>query len=312
MPYEYYVTNKHYRTLDYYLKTKYGKKVFKIPLNASFTCPNRDGTKGVGGCAFCSSKGSGDFAGNPQKHLLDQFLEVKEKMNHKWKDGYYIVYFQAYSNTYGSVEQLKQCFEPFLAVENVIGLSIATRCDCLSDEIIAYLKELRSHFQEFWVEMGLQTTNSQIAKQMNLGYTFSDFSKASKKLHHAGIQVVAHIIDGLPNEREEDMIQTIKRINTLPLFGLKIHCLNVLEDSKLGVLYKQSPFKTLQKEEFVRIAILQLRHLKEEIIIHRLGADSANEKLLAPDWVNKKFSLMDQIDQKMEKEDYFQGDLYEK
>lgn len=311
MPYEYYVTNKHYRTLDYYLKTKYGKKVFKIPLNATFTCPNRDGTKGYGGCAFCSSKGSGDFAGDPQKQLLTQFDEIRTRMHRKWKDGMYIVYFQAFSNTYAPLSYLRKCFEPFLFVENVIGMSIATRCDCLSPEIIMYLSQIQKNFKEFWVELGLQTSNPKTARKMNLGYTFKEFSQAVFRLNQASIKVVAHLIDGLPGENETDMLTTIRRINSLPLFGVKIHCLNVLEDSKLGTIYQKTPFKTLTRDEFVSIAIAQLRHLKEDVIVHRIGADSDGTKLLAPDWVNQKFSVMDQIDKQMDQEDYFQGDLYD-
>ena len=200
MAYEYQVTNKRYHTLDYYLKTKYGKKVFKIPLNASFSCPNRDGTKGIGGCTFCSNKGSGDFAGNPLHSLNQQYDEMIKVMERKWPDAYYIVYFQAYTNTYGSLKKLKETYEPFIGKEKVIGMSIATRPDCIDEEIVAYLSELKTHFKEFWIELGLQTSFDKTANLIHRCYSYSCFEKAVHLLDQAKIQIVVHIIDGLPHE----------------------------------------------------------------------------------------------------------------
>ena len=219
--FEYYYTKKHYHTLDYYLKSKYNKKVFKVSLNASFSCPNRDGKKGYNGCAFCSAKGSGDFAGDANDSLLTQFENVKEIMERKWKDAYYIAYFQAYSNTYAPISKLKETFELFVNKENVIGMSIATRCDCINEEVVNYLKELKGNFKEFWVELGLQSAKASTMKKMNLKYTYSEFKKAVKLLADANIDVIVHIIDGLPNESKKDQINTIKKINKLPIKGLK-------------------------------------------------------------------------------------------
>lgn len=310
MAYEYQVTNKRYHTLDYYLKTKYGKKVFKIPLNASFSCPNRDGTKGIGGCTFCSNKGSGDFAGNPLHSLNQQYDEMIKVMERKWPDAYYIVYFQAYTNTYGSLKKLKETYEPFIGKEKVIGMSIATRPDCIDEEIVAYLSELKTHFKEFWIELGLQTSFDKTADLIHRCYSYSCFEKAVFLLNQAKIKIVVHIIDGLPNETKKMMIQTIKKLNKLPLFGIKIHMLNILKDTKIAQDYQKQKFSLLTEEEFVDIVIEQLKYLKGSAIVHRIGGDSDAQQLIAPQWVLKKLSVVDKIDQKMEEEGVFQGDLF--
>ncbi len=308
--FEYRFTGKHYHTLDYYLKTKYQNKVCKIPLNASFTCPNRDGTKGVGGCIFCSNQGSGDFAGNPKDDLDKQYQEIKTIMSKKWPNSKYIIYFQAFSNTYGSIDKLKQTFEPFINKENVIGLSIATRCDCINEEIVSYLKKLQTHFKEFWVELGLQSAKTSTMKLLNLKYTFNDFKNAVLLLNKASINVVVHIIDGLPYENELDQINTIKKISKLPIQGIKIHILNVLGNTKLGMMYQNEHFKILDEDEFVNLVVKQLTYLKDDVIIHRIGADSNPLDLIAPLWVRKKISILDKIDLKMANDDIYQGDNY--
>lgn len=308
--FEFNITKKHYHTLDYYLKSKYNKKVFKVPLNASFTCPNRDGSKGKGGCIFCSAVGSGDFAGNPKESLMNQFNQVKSVINQKWPDAYNIVYFQAFSNTYGSVEKLKETFEPFINKENVIGMSIATRCDCITQEIVDYLKTLKTHFKEFWVELGLQSANKKTMELLNLGYTYKEFETAVKMLAKANIDVIVHIIDGLPYESKQDQINTIKKINNLPFKGLKIHVLNVLENTKLGHMYLNNEFEVMSEDEFVDVAIAQLEILKDDIIIHRIGADSKVDDLIAPVWVSKKMKIVDKIDVLMDENDIYQSDEY--
>lgn len=306
--FEYNITKKHYHTLDYYLKSKYNKKVFKVPLNASFTCPNRDGKKGFGGCAFCSSVGSGDFAGNPKDDLMVQFETIKSNIEKKWPDSLNIVYFQAFSNTYGSIEKLKQTFEPFINKNNVIGMSIATRCDCINQEVVDYLKTLKPHFKEFWVELGLQTANSKTMKLLNLGYTFKEFKEAINLLSKANIDVIVHIIDGLPFESKLDQINTIKKINKLNIKGIKIHVLNVLENTKIGKMYLNNEFEVISEEKFIDIVVSQLSYLKDDVIIHRIGADSKVDDLLAPNWVSKKMSLVDKIDIVLNENDIYQGE----
>ena len=310
MIFEYNITNKNYHTLDYYLKTKYNKKVIKIPLNASFTCPNRDGSKGIGGCLFCSQLGSGDFTGNPKQELTKQFKEVKANLNKEDLDAYYIVYFQAYSNTYGSIEKLKNNFEAFKDDDKVIGISIATRCDCLDKEKVEYIKSLKQYYKEVWVELGLQTANTKTMKDMNLCYTTKDFKESVKLLHEANIDVIVHIIDGLPSETKKDMLNTIDFINKLPVKGIKIHYLNILKNTALGDRYLNKPFKLLSEEEYIDIVCEQIAHLKDDIIIHRIGADSKEDDLIAPLWVRKKLSVLDKIDEKLRLENILQGDLY--
>ena len=308
--FEYNITKKHYHTLDYYLKTKYNKKVFKVPLNASFTCPNRDGKKGYGGCAFCSSVGSGDFAGNPKDDLMIQFETIKANIEKKWPDSLNIVYFQAFSNTYGSIEKLKETFEPFINKENVIGMSIATRCDCINEEVVNYLKTLKKHFKEFWVELGLQSANKKTMKLLNLGYTYKEFKNAVNLLAKADIDVIVHIIDGLPFENKQDQINTILKINKLKFKGLKIHVLNVIENTKIAKMYLNNEFEVISEDEFIDTSISQLLHLKDDVIIHRIGADSKVEDLIAPTWVSKKMSLIDKIDVLMDQNDLYQGENY--
>ena len=308
--FEYYYTKKHYHTLDYYLKSKYNKKVFKVSLNASFSCPNRDGKKGYTGCAFCSSVGSGDFAGKASEPLLTQFENIKNIMEQKWKDAYYIAYYQAYSNTYASIDKLKETFSQFINKEKVIGMSIATRCDCINKEVVEYLKELKSNFKEFWVELGLQSANEKTMKLMNLQYTYKEFKDAVKLLSDANIDVIVHIIDGLPFESKLDQINTIKKVNKLKIKGLKIHVLNVIENTKVAKMYLNNEFDVISEDDFIDIAISQLAHLKDDVIIHRLGADSSQEDLIAPSWVRKKMSIVDKIDTYMKENNIFQADEY--
>ena len=311
MAYEYEITNKRYHTLDYYFKTKYGKKVFKIPLNASFTCPNRDGTKGYGGCDFCSSKGSGDSAGDSKLSLIDQYYQMLNIMHKKWPEANYMIYFQAFSNTYGSLEKLKQTYEQFINLDpKIIGMSIATRPDCINKKIFDYLKTLKANFKEFWVELGLETANKKIADSLNIGYDFNDFENAVKLLSEAKIPVVVHIINGLPHESKISMISTIKKINKLPIFGIKFHALNILKGTKLAEKYQNKPFKLLTLEEYIDIVIEQLQYLKGNIVVHRISGDSLAELLIAPLWVYKKLSLSNLIDQKMNELDVYQGEKF--
>jgi len=308
---EYSKTHKHYHTLDYYLKTKYDKKVFKVSLNASFSCPNRDGTKGIGGCGFCSAKGSGDYAGDAYKPLDIQFEEVKNIMELKWPNSYYIAYFQAYSNTYGSIDKLHQTFDQFIGKENVIGMSIATRCDCINKEVIDYLKELKKNFKEFWVELGLQSSKAKTQKLLNLCYTNKDFKNAIKLLNEANIDVIVHIIDGLPYETKEDQINTIKFVNKFKAIkGIKIHILNVLDNVAIAKLYTKNKASFISEDEFIDIATTQISNLRDDIVIHRIGADVNSDNLLGPLWVRKKLTVMDKIDNYLKDNEIYQGDNY--
>ncbi len=298
--------NKRYHTLDYYYKTRFHSKVFKVSLNAGFTCPNIDGTVGHSGCIYCSKSGSGEFAGNKEDSLKKQFEEIKNMMLHKWPNAKYIGYFQAHTNTYADVKTLKRLYETVLSFDNVIGLNIATRPDSISDECLEYLTELNKKTY-LTIELGLQTTNEKTAKLINRCHTLDCFETMVKKLRKQNIDVVVHIINGLPYETKEDMINTVKYLNDLDIQGIKIHMLSILKDTPLEKMYKKKPFKVLTKEEYIDIVVSQLEYLRPEIIIHRITGDPKLDDLIEPDWLTKKFCVLNDIDKEMVKRETYQG-----
>ena len=309
-PFKYTLDNKRYQTFNYYLKNKYHQKVAKVIIDGHFTCPNRDGKKGYGGCIYCSGKGSGDANTNIKEDILTQYEKNKKIMDKKWNNGLYIPYFQSFSNTYGPLEKIQNMIEPFLKKEEVAEIAIATRCDCLDKEIIEYLNNI-SNIKPIWLELGLQTTNYKSAKLLNLGYNFDDLKKAIELLENTNIKKCIHIINGLPYETEKDMLQTIKDINHLPFEAIKIHMLHVLKDTKLDILYNNNPFNILNKEEYIEIVVKQLELLKPEIIIERLTGDPIKEELIAPKWLLNKTIILNDIDKLMVKQDTYQGKYYE-
>lgn len=299
-------SNKRYHTLDYFYKQKYGKKVCKISLNAGFSCPNKDGTKGYGGCIYCSKLGSGDFAGKKEKDLITQFNEVKEMMMKKWPDALYIGYFQANTNTYADVDTLKEKYEPILKLDNVIGLNIATRPDAITDECLDYLEDL-SKRTDLTIELGLQTIHEETTKLINRGHDTKCFDNMIKKLRERNINVVVHIINGLPYETKEMMLETVKYLNNLDIQGIKIHMLHIIKDTALENLYLKEKFHVLTKEEYIDIVISQLELLREEIVINRITGDPVKEDLIEPTWLIKKFCVLNDIDKEMVKRDTYQG-----
>lgn len=307
-PFQYTDNNKRYHTLDYFYKNKFGKKVCKISLNAGFTCPNKDGTKGYGGCIYCSKLGSGDFAGNKEKDLITQFNEVKEIMKKKWPDALYIGYFQANTNTYAKTEVLKQKYEPILELENVIGLNIATRPDAITEDCLDYLEELSTRTY-LTVELGLQTIHEKTTKLINRGHDLECFTNMVKELRKRNINVVVHIINGLPYETKEMMIETVEYLNKLDIQGIKIHMLHIIKDTRLANLYNQEKFHILTKEEYIDIVIEQLERLRPEIIINRITGDPVKEDLIEPTWLLKKFCVLNDIDKEMVKRNSYQGKL---
>lgn len=308
-PFKYSDDNKRYYTLDYFYKHKFGKKVCKISLNAGFTCPNKDGTKGTGGCIYCSKLGSGDFAGNIKKDLITQFNDVKEQMKKKWPSALYIGYFQANTNTYAKTEVLKQKYEPILALDDVVGLNIATRPDAITDDCLDYLEEL-SKRTYLTVELGLQTIHEKTTKLINRGHDLKCFDDMVKELRKRDINVVVHIINGLPYETKEMMLETIEHINKLDIQGIKIHMLHVIKDTVLAKLYEKEKFHILTKEEYIDIVIEQLERLKPEIVINRITGDPVKEDLIEPTWLIKKFCVLNDIDKEMVKRDSYQGKKY--
>ena len=299
-------TNKRYHTLDYYYKEKFHSKVFKISLNAGFSCPNLDGTVGFGGCIYCSKTGSGEFAGCKEDSLKQQFDNIKKIMLKKWPSGKFIGYFQARTNTYADVNILKKLYETVLSFDNVIGLNIATRPDSISEECLDYLTELNKKTY-LTIELGLQTTNEKTAKLINRCHTLECFESMVKKLRERNIDVVVHIINGLPYETKEDMLNTVKYLNTLDIQGIKIHMLSILKDTPLEKLYQQKKFKVLNKEEYIDIVIEQLELLRPEIVIHRITGDPKVEDLIEPNWLIKKFCVLNDIDKEMVRRDTYQG-----
>lgn len=299
-------TNKRYHTLDYFYKNKFGCKVCKISLNAGFTCPNIDGTLGTKGCIYCSKSGSGEFGGNKNDDLITQFESVKKVMDKKWPNSKYIGYFQARSNTYAPLNILKEKYETILKLDNVVGLSIATRPDCISDECLDYLDELNKK-TFLTVELGLQTIHEKTTKLINRCHDLKCFEDMVKKLKQKNIFTVVHIINGLPDETKDMMIETVKYLNNLNIDGIKIHMLSVLKDTPLAKLYEIKPFHLLSEEEYVDIVCDQLEHLKPEIVIQRLTGDPMTDDLIAPLWLPKKTQVLNDIDKEMAKRNSYQG-----
>jgi len=299
-------SNKRYYTFDYYLKNKYHSKVFKVSLDASFTCPNRDGTVSKGGCIYCSKLGSGEYAQNKKKDLIQQFYDGKKEMEKKWKNGKAIAYFQAFTNTYAPLSYLHSVYDQFLTLDDCIAISIATRPDCLSKETLDYLEYINSR-KDLYVELGLQTINDETAELINRGYKYEVFANAVKELNQRNIKVVVHIINGLPNESKEDMINTIKRISLLPIFGIKFHCLNILKDTKLADIYQDINLHILSKEEYLDIVSEQLTYLPNNIVVERINTDAKRSELITPTWNEKKVSVSNDLDKLLEAKDIYQG-----
>lgn len=304
---------KHYLTLNNYLKHKFHKKVFKVSLNGNFSCPNRDGTISTMGCIFCSKEGSGDFAGKREMPIKEQFNSILEKMHNKWTDGYYIAYFQANTNTYDTLEGLKRRYEEIVKNrtiynENIKILSIATRPDCLNEEIVQYLSEINQTLP-VWIELGFQTMHETTARFINRGYTNDSLEKAVQLLKQYHLTVIVHIINGLPYETKEQMMKTAQYLNQLKIDGIKIHMLHIMKDTPLELLYRNNPFSILSLEEYVEIVVTQLRYLNENIVVHRVTGDAPRELLIEPKWTLKKFVVINEIDKLMRKENVFQGDL---
>ncbi len=296
---------KHYYTLNDFYKEKFGRKVIKLSLDAGFSCPNKDGKKGLGGCTFCTYT---PYIGNNKDDLITQVNKMKELVKNKSRDAKYIVFLEAGSNTYSEIDKLKNVYEPLIGLDDVVGINIATRCDCLSDEIIDYLSDL-SKRTYLTIELGLQSSHNSTLRALNRNHTKEEFSRAIKKLRKANIDVVVHIINGLPNETEEMMIETAKYVNTLGINGIKIHMLYVERDSSFYNLYQKNPFTFLSKEEYISILAKQLQVLNRNIVIHRIISNPNIKKLYKPEWLIGKFTLLNDIDKYLYENNIYQGDF---
>lgn len=308
--FRYSFNEKRYHTFNYYLKNKYNCKVSKVILDAGFTCPNRDGSKGVGGCIFCSELGSGDSNIDLGDSLLRQYNANKTIMDNKWPNSLYIPYFQSFSNTYGPLSKIKSMLEPFLHMDEVCEIAIATRCDCLSDETIEYLDSI-CKYKQIWLELGLQTSNDNTGEYLNRKYNFADFKNAIIRLEKTNIKTCVHIMNGLPNETLDDMLQTVKDIKDLKFDAIKIHMLHIIKNTKLANIYNEAPFELISREEYIELVVKQLELLRPEVVIQRLTGDPIKNDLIAPTWVLNKTTILNDIDKLMRKLDTYQGSKYE-
>lgn len=303
---------KRYNTLNAFYRNKFGKKVFKVSLNGNFTCPNKDGKSAYGGCVYCTESGSGDFAGSKDDSLKSQFKKVKDMMHEKWNDGYYIAYFQANTNTYDTVDRLRSLYYEAISLdENIVGLSIATRCDALDDDIYDLLEELngKTYLQ---IELGLQSIHEKTSEFINRAHSLKCFDDAVKELRKRNIDVVVHIINGFHIETKAEMLETVEHLNGLDIQGIKIHLLHIMKKTKLGKIFNENPFKMLMLDEYKDIVCDQLEILDPNIIVHRLTGDSPRELLIAPLWSLKKLVVMNEIDKELRKRDVYQGNKYTK
>lgn len=298
--------DKRYHSLNYHFRKQFGQKVFKVMLDAGFTCPNRDGTIATGGCTFCSARGSGDFAGLRKDDLKKQFRDVAERMHRKWPNAKYIGYFQAFTNTYAPVDELRACYETILEEENVVGLSIATRPDCLPDDVVDYLAELNER-TSLWVELGLQTVHESTAQLINRAHDYRTFVEGVEKLRAHRIPVCAHIILGLPGETEEMMMETAQAVASLPIQGIKIHLLHLLRKTPLVKLWEQGGLRFLSQETYTRLVVDILEILPPDMVIHRLTGDGPRDLLIGPLWSLNKWDVLNGIDKELKRRDSWQG-----
>lgn len=304
---------KRYHSLDYELKQRYGRKIYKLALNGGMTCPNRDGTKGTGGCIFCSEGGSGDFAGACSSSITDQIETAKLLVSNKTKvskEPCYIAYFQSFTNTYGPIDYLRSIFLEAINHPDIVILSIATRPDCIDDEVLDLLKSL-NQIKPVWVELGLQTIHEATADLIRRGYPLSIFEEQVYRLRSIGVSVVVHTILGLPNETKHDMLKTMEYISRLPIQGVKLQLLHVLSGTELGKLFEEGEFQdTLSMEDYVDILISCLELLPEEMVIHRITGDGPKKLLLAPLWSSNKKLVLNRIHQAMKQRNTWQGKYF--
>ena len=283
-----------YLSFNKYLRDKFGQKVYKISLDGGFTCPNRDGKLGARGCIFCSKGGSGDFAESREISITEQIENGKKRVEKKIKDGKYIAYFQAFTNTYAPVEALRQKYGEAINHPDIVALSIATRPDCLGEDVLRLLDEM-SKIKPVFVELGLQTIHPKNAKYIRRGYDLSVYDKAVKDLKKIGVNVVVHVILGLPNESEEDMLETVKYVCESGVNGIKLQLLHVIDGTDLAKDYEKGLFKTLEFDEYVKLIVKCVKIIPKDIVIHRLTGDGAKKDLIAPLWSADKKKVLNAI-----------------
>lgn len=307
-PYKNTDSNKRYYTYDYYLRRRFGAKVAKIPLDIGLTCPNIDGRCGVGGCIYCSGRGSGDFAESPLLPIEEQYRLTREKLSSKWSTERCIAYFQAHTNTYAPLEFLKDSFERALLLDGVVGINIATRADCLERDVCEYLADLAER-TVLTVELGLQSSSDKTAEIINRGHTYADFLDGYRRLREASdkIEICVHIIFGLPGESREDMMKTVSDVAALEPDQVKIHLLHVLKNTEMARIYERGEYTPLKKDEYVALVADAIELLPPDTVVARLTGDGMADDLLAPDWSRKKVAVINDIDKLLYSRSSWQG-----
>lgn len=303
--------DKRYYSFNQYLRNKFQTKVFKVPLDGGFDCPNRDGKVAYGGCTFCSVSGSGDFAGDRRDDLETQFMKIKNRMHKKWPEGKYLGYFQAYTNTYAPVEELREKYEIILKQDGVVGLSIATRPDCLPDDVVEYLAELNERTYLI-VELGLQTIHEETAKLVNRAHDYACYVEGVNKLRKHNIEVVSHIINGLPQETPDMMLETAKAVANLDVQGIKIHLLHLLHKTAMVKQYEKGLLEFMDFDTYINLVVDQLEILPPNMVIHRLTGDGPIDLLIGPMWSTKKWGILNSIEAELERRNSWQGKYYKK
>ncbi|EFO5807134.1 TIGR01212 family radical SAM protein, partial [Listeria monocytogenes] len=292
------------------LREEFGQKTYKVALDGGFDCPNRDGTVAHGGCTFCSAAGSGDFAGNRALDLKVQFQQVRDKMQTKWKDGKCIAYFQAFTNTHAPVAELREKFETVLNEPGVVGLSIATRPDCLPDDVVEYLAELNERTY-LWLELGLQSAHDETGRLINRAHDYDCYVEGVRKLQKHNIRICTHIINGLPKETPEMMMETTRKVVESGVDGIKIHLLHLLKGTPMVEDYKKGDLEFLTRDGYVNLVADQLEILPPEMVIHRITGDGGVDDLIGPVWSLNKFEVLNAIDAELVRRDSWQGKLYQ-
>lgn len=305
-PFFYSDDNKRYHTWNYACRHRYQSKVYKVALNASFTCPNRDGTCGTGGCVFCSEMGSGEFAGDKNLDLMKQLDEGILQLHQKWPDAKAMAYFQSFSNTYAPLATLQAMYDPIFQRDDICAVCIATRADCLEDDKIAYFQSLTKN-KDIWIELGLQSIHDETTKRLNRGHTYATFADCVQRLRNTNLKICVHIINSLPMENDEMMMDTIKAIASLPIHAVKIHMLHVMKHTTLATQYEQHPFPLMERDAYIDLVIRQLEVLPPHIIVQRLTGDAPKDSLIAPIWTRNKTILLNKIDQEMVRRNTWQG-----
>lgn len=297
---------KRYNTLNTQLQNIFGEKVMKLSLDGGFTCPNRDGKVGTRGCIFCGEDGSGAFAGSRDISIRDQIKEQKKLLSKKWKAEKYIAYFQNFTNTYAPMDYLRKIYNEALEVDNVVGLAIATRPDCLEEKVLDLLEDLNKR-TFLWVELGLQTIHKKTACFIRRGYPLEIYDKAIDELRKRDIRVVTHLIIGLPYETRDDILQSVKYVAGKKIWGIKLHSLYIQKGTDLYDYYLKSPFKIMTREEYVSLIVDALELLPKEMTIHRLTGDGKKEELFEPLWSKDKSVVLTSIDKELKYRQSFQG-----